>query len=219
MSQQALYRFFDRKGQLLYIGITNDPPRRLGEHQGGKDWWEQVAGITVEWHDNREDALAAEARAIHIENPLHNVQRPRSSAARKTVTRQQQIVWHCDYCELPIENGAGYLTFSAKAANEHRRTYAEFKAKQKAASPSSTWYAFDLDEYDSAVSQPAFIHATHGKCDPRPDSDDWWMRIERTRTYIQLLDITLHISQKKWFADTDWQQFIYNRVAGVGWAA
>jgi len=74
VAQLALYRFYNDGGQLLYVGITNDPPRRMTQHSQDKKWWAQVRGMTVEWYPDRTSVLAAEKRAINVENPLHNVQ-------------------------------------------------------------------------------------------------------------------------------------------------
>lgn len=74
MSKLALYRFYNDSGQLLYVGITNDPARRLGEHADSKSWWPTVRGITIDWYDTRAMVTAAEKRAIRVENPLYNVQ-------------------------------------------------------------------------------------------------------------------------------------------------
>lgn len=74
VAKLALYRFYNDSGQLLYVGITNDPPRRMGQHAKDKEWWAQVRGMTVDWYPDRPSVLAAEKRAINVENPLHNIQ-------------------------------------------------------------------------------------------------------------------------------------------------
>lgn len=68
----ALYRFFDADGALLYVGITADLEQRWSSHQR-KPWWPDVAKKTVEWHDTRPVALAAELEAIKSEAPRYNV--------------------------------------------------------------------------------------------------------------------------------------------------
>lgn len=73
MSTHALYRFFDAAGDLLYIGITNDPSKRFGRHASDKPWWEEVDRIDLERHPSREAVLAAEAAAIKTERPRYNV--------------------------------------------------------------------------------------------------------------------------------------------------
>ncbi|MFF8297720.1 GIY-YIG nuclease family protein [Streptomyces globisporus] len=69
----ALYRLRDAAGQLLYVGISEDPLRRWPEHAKDKSWWPEVASFSQEWHDDRLHAQAAEAIAIRTERPLHNV--------------------------------------------------------------------------------------------------------------------------------------------------
>lgn len=69
----VLYRFYSATGQLLYVGITMNPPQRFKNHRDSKAWWEQVSGITVENYPTRGDLEQAERRAIQVERPLHNV--------------------------------------------------------------------------------------------------------------------------------------------------
>lgn len=68
----SLYRFFDRSGRLLYIGITVSPPARFRDHQS-KTWWHLVTTIALETHDNRADLIEAEQRAIASEQPFFNI--------------------------------------------------------------------------------------------------------------------------------------------------
>lgn len=72
----ALYRLFDKKGRLLYAGISNDPAFRWKQHRGDKGWWPHVADKQVTWYATRALALQAEALAIRTENPVHNTVRP-----------------------------------------------------------------------------------------------------------------------------------------------
>lgn len=69
----TLYRFYDRDGELLYVGITNNPPRRFSKHKSEKDWWIQVARIDLEQHPTREELQDAERNAVAGERPLHNI--------------------------------------------------------------------------------------------------------------------------------------------------
>lgn len=72
----TLYRFYDAKGTLLYVGIAGNPGRRFDQHAkgpGGKPWWSQVVGSTMEHFPDRATAAAAEVRAIVAESPVHNV--------------------------------------------------------------------------------------------------------------------------------------------------
>lgn len=74
MTLHTLYRFYNASGDLLYVGITNNPPRRLGEHRDAKAWWQEVARIDMEQHPDRLALHTAERRAIETERPRHNIQ-------------------------------------------------------------------------------------------------------------------------------------------------
>lgn len=69
----TLYRFYDRDGSLLYVGITGQGASRWAQHAAEKPWWLDVATIDVEHHPSLEAVIAAEADAIHDERPMHNV--------------------------------------------------------------------------------------------------------------------------------------------------
>jgi hypothetical protein len=68
----GVYRLWDDEDQLLYIGSSYDPDRRLRDHRD-KPWWPSVARSAVEWHDSRHGAYRAELEAIVAEDPRHNV--------------------------------------------------------------------------------------------------------------------------------------------------
>lgn len=67
-----LYRFYDRSGRLLYIGITWTPRERWRRHRRLKDWWPEVASVTVECFPAEWLALNEELRVIKAERPVHN---------------------------------------------------------------------------------------------------------------------------------------------------
>lgn len=69
----ALYRLFNADDELLYIGISYDPPARFTTHKVMQTWWPEVTRHSLEWKDTRAIAEAAELRAIETELPRHNV--------------------------------------------------------------------------------------------------------------------------------------------------
>lgn len=69
----ALYRFLDTSGELLYVGVTNNPSRRFTQHGVSRDWWHEVETIRMERHESREAVLEAERAAIIAERPRYNV--------------------------------------------------------------------------------------------------------------------------------------------------
>lgn len=69
----TLYRFYDAKDRLLYVGISKAPLARLDQHRHDKPWWTDVARMTLEHHATREAASRAEIAAIRSESPMYNV--------------------------------------------------------------------------------------------------------------------------------------------------
>ena len=72
LARTAVYRMFDKPGNLLYVGITGVMTRRVVE-QGRKPWASEVKMITLEWHPSRAQAEKAELTAIRTENPRYNI--------------------------------------------------------------------------------------------------------------------------------------------------
>jgi len=68
----SLYRFFDAKGRLLYVGITSIGPGRWVSHEKIQPWWPLVVRSEVTHYPDRGTAAAAERVAIVMEKPLHN---------------------------------------------------------------------------------------------------------------------------------------------------
>lgn len=69
----ALYRHYNKDGRLLYVGVSVRVLMRLAEHRMGCAWYRQIAKIEIEWFNSRDEAMAAEAKAIREERPLHNI--------------------------------------------------------------------------------------------------------------------------------------------------
>lgn len=76
----ALYRLFGADNELLYVGITNNPERRLDHHRARKPWWREVTMRVVEWYDDRPAAERAERKAIQTEGPRYNIHHNQKSA-------------------------------------------------------------------------------------------------------------------------------------------
>lgn len=73
----VLYRCFNGKKRLLYVGMTNDPAERFRQHSKDKIWWRYVDHITLQRLPSRKDLAAAEAAAIAAEKPQFNIVVPR----------------------------------------------------------------------------------------------------------------------------------------------
>ncbi len=81
----AVYRFYDKGGALLYVGITHDTKVRFAQHASDKSWWPKVCTREVVWHPTRRDAECEEVHAIATENPKHNSNRGILAALPKPV--------------------------------------------------------------------------------------------------------------------------------------
>lgn len=71
----GVYRLFDTRDQLLYVGCSVDPAGRLRHHRTRKPWRDRIDRMTIEWHPDRSAGLQAEAAAIEAELPAFNIQR------------------------------------------------------------------------------------------------------------------------------------------------
>jgi predicted GIY-YIG superfamily endonuclease len=72
-SPTALYRAHDAEGRLLYVGISDDPLSRFGQHSRSAPWAHKVRALSIEWHADRATADAAETAAIRSEDPIYNL--------------------------------------------------------------------------------------------------------------------------------------------------
>jgi hypothetical protein len=95
----TLYRFYDARGRLLYIGIAVDFLIRWRKHCK-KDWWPQVARMEIKSYPSRSAVLIAERSAIIIEKPLHNELHNQLGRAEQALLAEQMPLgrlsayWH-----------------------------------------------------------------------------------------------------------------------------
>lgn len=73
MCESFVYRAFDRKDMLLYVGSTRSTQRRLDEHKSCSEWFKYATAFTFERFKSREAALEAEKKIIKKERPIFNV--------------------------------------------------------------------------------------------------------------------------------------------------
>lgn len=96
----AVYRCFDADGRLLYVGSSERPVKRWGEHRRNRSatWTDSCVTRTVEWFDSGMLAYAAEGRAILNEKPVHNQRCPRFHGR-----------YESDYGDLWLPGGVPWL--------------------------------------------------------------------------------------------------------------
>ncbi len=98
----ALYRFYDAQGELLYVGITNDPWRRWRQHVLAKPWYPQVKHQSVTWYDSKPEARKAETRAIRTERPEFNIAGALKPADRFIPGREAAVIASVIWVGIPV---------------------------------------------------------------------------------------------------------------------
>lgn len=68
----TLYRAYDERDRLLYVGITDRGFGRLREHERSQDWWVLVERIHTIHFESRVDAEAQERMLIERFHPPFN---------------------------------------------------------------------------------------------------------------------------------------------------
>lgn len=87
---EFLYRLRDIKGGLLYVGITQDWPTRMKQHQADKPWWSEVMAVELVRLDcSRQQTEAIEKAVIKTEQPTYNVTHNAEVRRMKLPTRRQ----------------------------------------------------------------------------------------------------------------------------------
>jgi predicted GIY-YIG superfamily endonuclease len=86
-----LYRHYDEAGSLLYIGISLNAYARFAQHKAGADWPKLAVRMETEVFGTRDEAHAAERKAILTENPLFNLARYDGAAKKRDATQKMSI--------------------------------------------------------------------------------------------------------------------------------
>lgn len=74
----TVYRMYDRKGRLLYVGMAMYFDIRLATHKVQQPWFSMVSEVKIERYPDRNSASDAETLAIRNEDPIFNVLGKRS---------------------------------------------------------------------------------------------------------------------------------------------
>lgn len=69
----TLYRAYDDRDRLLYVGISDGEFIRLAQHEANSPWTVYAVKVTLARYTLRADAEAAEQAAIAGEDPVWNV--------------------------------------------------------------------------------------------------------------------------------------------------
>lgn len=72
--RHMVYKLYDARGDLLYIGITDRGPVRLAEHYRHKPWFGDVMRVEFERYETRTDSEDRERILIRKHGPRYNIQ-------------------------------------------------------------------------------------------------------------------------------------------------
>lgn len=135
----TLYRLFDAKAKLLYVGISDDWPIRLKQHSRSQDWFGEVRDVRLVEYPDREGAEQAEREAIDQEHPKYNTH------FRQPVLGgdAHRLRWKCAHCDRSITSKhVGWLCISEREIN---------------ARPTQTWHTLHEECTDFT---PGFVIPT-----------------------------------------------------------
>lgn len=196
----TLYRLYDAKGGLLYVGIATRWHSRMGQHAHDKPWFHEVKATKLEEYPNRAEALRAEAAAIQAERPVHNVKhngRKPAKPQRPTSPNKVKRAFGCHYCGKPIADGTGYFRTSYQEEQTTHRLWTIYRAALKR-------YRDREIAWEDVPSEPddLMFRAMHAACDT---NGEWGycIEIERIRTLDQFNDWMQHLRGKFWFQYVD----------------
>lgn len=107
MTGTDLYRHYDSRSELLYVGISLSAVARLSQHKLHAHWFTDIRRVEIERFDTPDRARAAERKAIKGEKPKHNI------AHRIIVRPKPKKRTHIDAAD--IIKAFGGVTKAAKA--------------------------------------------------------------------------------------------------------
>lgn len=138
-------------------------------------------------------------------------------------TPQRANTWRCDRCGRPIADGHGYISFTNPFTGaypdwtdaDERRFAAEYRAADEALT-ARQGKAVSLAELAKLPQHPGRcrMQAYHRKCDPLPDHECYWIKVEECRG-LEVLDWIAHLLTKVWFGATETKQFIRKYREGI----
>jgi hypothetical protein len=117
-----------------------------------------------------------------------------------------RVTWTCEVCGQPIADGEGYVAMSYAELHEYKPALKAWEERIAEAYP-GPWRAYPFSELHDHPS-PVRWHVLHGRCDPRPEGDDYWIGTERIRTAADVISWSAHLLEKNWIQDTTWSDVL-----------
>lgn len=86
--QAVLYRCYDKRGYLLYVGSTLNFIQRIYTHQQERRWAPEIERIELTYFKTKALAEITEKDAIAIEQPIYNTIYRNHSFAKRLYEKQ-----------------------------------------------------------------------------------------------------------------------------------
>jgi hypothetical protein len=122
-----------------------------------------------------------------------------------------ELSWICDVCRAPVWDGDGYLTISDADIRRWKDLNRQWDEELDRRFPGKDeWrvYSFADPMLPPLDAIPRW-RTLHGRCDPEPQTNDYWIGMERIREVSQVLSWTAHlIESKEWLPETDWDDVL-----------
>ena len=128
-TQTSVYRYYDRHGILIYVGMTSRGAQRQGEHVASKDWWQFVARQEVDHFPTAAAARAHERQTIASRlppfntqhNPMHRQQRAAYLAAQSARALHAPVLTGPKWVDADVRVKGGAVSVTVRDAPQQMR--------------------------------------------------------------------------------------------------
>lgn len=204
-----IYRFYDATGRLLYVGISLHAAQRASQHRRDKRWWNDVARMEVQHLPTMRRSVAEEIEReiIAKERPIYNV------AHNGSAVKHRLVPGPCMVCGYDIDAGDGYLELPlGRTLPKHPDSEAMRHMRWMVREDMRRIRRPDFDKVEIIVNYAATEdlmqdgaqwRVQHRHCDPDPDSNSYWISVERIYGHRDALGWIEHLLGKTWVGGTN----------------
>jgi len=129
-----LYKIFDEKEQLVYVGMTDNIPRRFIQHRN-KEWFKLMTRFESYVFESEEECREAETNEILLSNPIYNKihNKKNNDLSQRTLHISDSVMQRMNL--VKIKTGESLSRIAEKILDENLPSFEElidFKGKQNA---------------------------------------------------------------------------------------
>lgn len=128
---------------------------------------------------------------------------------------QEPFEWRCHWCSASVADASGHVTVDSAGARAAMKANREREIADSNRDNLSTLVGVDIVSLlQHTDKHPDLVwYTTHGGCDPRAETGDYWIDVARLRTLAQVLRLNADLSRKPWVAHTDWPEFLVRSLS------